>query len=117
MTHDYHDGLPGFDAGNIWHDGCRECEVRAANILSGLTSLDHHNFRQAWADMLAAKWSGGEGLNRNVSACDWRLQSALYTIAVLMERATGADPRDTLAAIDAKNAELEARLADMFGGS
>lgn len=107
--HDHHDVLPGFDSGNILHDGCAECEHRAANPLDGLTALDHRKFRQAWADMLAAEWSGGEGLARNVSSCDWSLIGALYTIAVLMERAAGADPHDTLAAIDAKSAELEAR--------
>jgi hypothetical protein len=32
-----------------------------------------------------------------------------------MERAAGTDPRDTLAAIDSKSAELEARLTEMFG--
>ncbi|HTE60419.1 MAG TPA: hypothetical protein VK631_08700, partial [Solirubrobacteraceae bacterium] len=109
--HDFHERLPGYDERNILTDGCDECETRAANPLLGLTHLDHKNFRQAWADMLAAKWSGGEGLTRNVSRCDAQLMSALYTIAVLFERAAGQDPRVTLATIDAKSEGLEAKLA------
>lgn len=113
--HAPHDALPGYDPGNILHDGCEECEERAAAPLLGLTALDHRNFRQAWADMLAEKWSGGEGLSRNVSECDYRLMGALYTIAVLFERATGADPHHTLAVMDARNERLEAEFAERFG--
>lgn len=114
--HAHHENLPGYDAGNIWHDGCTECEDRARDPLDGLTSLDHQNFRQAWSDMLDAKWSGGVGLTRCVSECDWRLLSALYAIAVLFEKATGQDPRDTLTQIRLRSEVLEARLAEMFGG-
>lgn len=112
--HACHEALPGYDPGNIWHDGCEECEDRAASPFTSLHTLDHNSFRQAWADMLAAKWSGGEGLTRSVSACDRRLLSALYDIAVVLERAAGQDPRVTLVTIDARNEELEAKLAEMF---
>jgi hypothetical protein len=110
VSHVYHDALPGFDPGNIWHDGCPECEDRAADPLDGLSSLGYRNARQAWADMLAAKWSSGEGLSRNVSVCDTRLLNALYAIAVFLERATGGNPHDVLSAIDVRNAELEDTL-------
>jgi hypothetical protein len=108
--HAYHDRLPGFDPGNVLHDGCQECEDRATSPLNGLLHLDHHRFRQAWADMLEEKWSGGSGLARKVSVCDQQLMSALYSIAVLLERAAGMDPHATLAAIDEKSSELEAML-------
>lgn len=114
-VHRFHEGLPGHDPRNVLHDGCPECEARAADPLDGLCALDHRNFRQAWADMLDARWSGGLGLDRNVSTCDAKLHTALYTIAVLMERAADIDPRETLLLIDARTIELEARLADMFG--
>ncbi|HTE59688.1 MAG TPA: hypothetical protein VK631_05010 [Solirubrobacteraceae bacterium] len=39
--HDFHERLPGYDERNIWHDGCGECETRAAIPLLGLTHLDH----------------------------------------------------------------------------
>lgn len=117
MMHALHERLPDFDPRNILHDGCDECEERAQKPLDGLTYLDHRNFRQAWADMLEAKWSGGKGLDRNVSRCDWLLMNALYTVAVLMERAAGADPRDTLTQIDAHTADLEARLAGWRGAA
>lgn len=102
MSHVYHDNLPGFHADTIWYDGCDECEDRASRLPASLSSLDHQNFRQAWADMLAEKWSGGLGTGRNLSNCDWKILNALYTFAVVMERATGTNPHDTLAAIDAR---------------
>lgn len=29
--HAYHEGLPGYDARQLYHDGCAECEFRAAD--------------------------------------------------------------------------------------
>lgn len=113
--HALHERLPGYDPGSILHDHCEECEERAADALPGLTALDHNTFRQAWADMLAAKWSGGAGLTRRVSDCDYRLMNALYTVAVLLERAAGQDPRVTLEVIDERCAAANAQLAAMFG--
>lgn len=115
MSHAHHEQLPGYDPGNLLHDGCPECEARAADMLHGLLHLDHNRVRQAWADMLAEKWSGGHGISRRVSVCDWKILNALYSIAVLLERGAGLDPHTILAAIVDRNAELEARRRELFG--
>lgn len=53
--HDYHEGLPGYSPAQILHDGCRECEDRAASRNHGLASLDKTNFARAW--VRAAEWN------------------------------------------------------------
>jgi hypothetical protein len=50
MMHD-HDGLPGFDNRHIWHDGCGECEHRAATVPSSIGTLDNNNLVRAWNRM------------------------------------------------------------------
>lgn len=45
-VHDPHESLPGFDAQQIWHDGCRVCEARGALVM--LEKLDRGSFRWAW---------------------------------------------------------------------
>jgi hypothetical protein len=55
VSHDYHDGLPGFSAAQILHDGCGECEARAASPEHGIGNLDRGNFVRAWHR--AAEWN------------------------------------------------------------
>jgi hypothetical protein len=54
-VHDYHDGLPGFSEAQILHDGCGECEARAANLSHAIGSMDKGRFALAWAR--AAEWN------------------------------------------------------------
>jgi hypothetical protein len=91
MSHAFHEGLPGYDPGSIWHDGCYECELRAADPVQGLHILDAGNALRAWTDMLALRWHGGGGLDRRVSRCDALLFDALYQVAVWLER-SGMSP-------------------------
>jgi hypothetical protein len=55
MSHDYHDGLLGYSPAQILHDGCAECEQRAASPDHGISHLDRRNFIRAWRR--AAKWN------------------------------------------------------------
>jgi hypothetical protein len=62
--HSYHDGLPGYSRYQILHDGCGECESRAASSDHGISTLDKWNFERAWRR--AAQWhlSGVTDLSR-----------------------------------------------------
>ena len=53
--HDYHDGLPGFSPERVLHDGCGECEARAASPDHGIAHFDRANFVKAWHR--AAEWN------------------------------------------------------------
>lgn len=48
MMHDYHDGLPGYDERQIFHDGCGECERRGADFELALAHMDRGTFARAW---------------------------------------------------------------------
>lgn len=50
--HNYHERLEGFDARQIWHDGCEECEARAATVPYSLGTLDDERLLRAWERML-----------------------------------------------------------------
>lgn len=49
MSHAYHEGLPGYSPAQILHDGCDECEQRAAREDRGISSLDPVNYALAVA--------------------------------------------------------------------
>lgn len=104
--HAPHHALAGYDEGNVLHDGCAECEARAAAPLDGLMALDHVNRAQLWRDMRAHKWSGGAGLDRNLSDADAQMLTALYRIAVFLERA-GIGPDEVERRMVVENQELE----------
>lgn len=106
MSHSYHEGLQGFDARNLLHDGCTECEDRARRPLETLCNLDRGQFARAWAQMLDAQWTGGKGAPAHVSRCDLRLAVDLYLVAVMLERNAGQDPRVTLMSIQARAGDL-----------
>jgi hypothetical protein len=82
MTHDYHDALPGYSRQQVLHDGCRECEARAASADHGISKLDKHRFASAWAR--AAEWNQ-KGLPDVASAevpmlrVLWSVQLALHS--------------------------------------
>lgn len=87
MSHSYHPSLDGYDERNVLHDGCPECDRRAADPLRGVLELDEFNRLKLWRDMRRAKFGESEPLGRNTSRNDWELIDALYLIAVFMERA------------------------------
>ena len=55
MTHDYHEGQPGYSPAQILHDGCAECARRGGDVSLGIASLDPDNFVRAWER--AAAWN------------------------------------------------------------
>jgi hypothetical protein len=84
----------------IWHDGCPECDERAASLPDSISSLDDANRVKAWHFMRAWKWSGGQWTADadQPSNNDRKLYECLYAIGVMLERA-GISP-----------VELESRL-------
>lgn len=76
-THNYHEGLPGYDARQVWHDGCAECEARGhADFASQLGWLDPERFARAMDR--ARSWPPNEsraesGLLRSLRALLWKL--------------------------------------------
>jgi hypothetical protein len=82
MMHDYHDGLPGFHPDQILHDGCGECEHRAARDDHGLSNLDMGSFARAWAR--AAEWNK-HGLP-TLSRAEAPLLQMLWAVQLHFER-------------------------------
>ena len=79
--HDYHDALPGFDEAQILHDGCGECESRAASRNHGIANLDPTNFMRAWAR--AAAWNQ-HGL-RNIAHAEIPMLDVMWAIQCQLE--------------------------------
>lgn len=113
-VHAYHDGLAGFDPRNVLHDGCEECESRAAAGIDGVLALDGANRLQLWDDMLAYEWGTGVSIGRNPSRADHRVMRTLYLVAVLME-GFGVKPEEIETRGTAKHEADLARLAEILG--
>jgi len=65
MMHRYHEDLPGYDARQILHDGCPECEHRGADIELALAHMDRPTFIRAWRRAQEFnKSSSGLGISR-----------------------------------------------------
>ena len=81
-AHTYHPDLPGYDAAQIVHDGCPECEYRGDDIIRAITSLDPPTFARAWerAGQLQAN-----GLT-NASDAELPLLKVLAAVEVQFER-------------------------------
>lgn len=79
--HSYHEGLPGFSAAQILHDGCGECEARAKEPAGGLGRLDSVNFARAW--VRAAEWNRNFVLDMAVAEIP--LLSALWAVQLKLE--------------------------------
>lgn len=77
MMHDYHEGLPDFDARQIWHDGCAECEHRGATVPRSVGTLDQKHLRRAWFRM--RDWDTGN-LDGPLSKCEQPLMSHLEAV-------------------------------------
>lgn len=82
MSHDYHEGLPGYSPGQLLVDGCKECEHRANNIPLALRSMDRETYERALGRALKMS---NEGLP-DVSQAEWPV---LEVIGVIMDRAIG----------------------------
>lgn len=118
MSHVYHDALPGFDPRNILHDGCPECEARAADPLRvGLPGLDENNRLMIWQRMRVFQFAdSGHTLANEVgdfmSDCDRKLTQALYYVAIFMQRA-GISPEEIETRLIGQRKDLLTRLNEL----
>jgi hypothetical protein len=83
--HDYHEGLPGFSAAQILHDGCSECEARAKESGHGLAHLDRGNFFRAYAR--AVEWNR-DGL-LDLARAEIPLLTVLWELQIKLESYVG----------------------------
>lgn len=83
MTHDYHQGLAGFDERQLLVDGCRECEQRSHDYRMAVGFLDTDRLLAAW--QRALDWRGGVG-DLNLSEAEMPLLSFFETMSVTIER-------------------------------
>ena len=90
MTHVFHDGLPRYDARNLLHDGCPECEERSREPMLGILNLDPANLHRLWTLMVALKYDGV--YKWQPSDATLRLVQAAYEVSVVMQRG-GMPPR------------------------
>lgn len=83
--HAYHEGLPRYDASQILHDGCAECEERGANVCLALDSLDRRNFARAW--QRAHDWNKTDdaGLRASLSNAEMPLLRVMWSMQVRLE--------------------------------
>lgn len=89
MMHDHHGSLPGYNPNAILHDGCGECEARAAKGVGGLLELDANNLDLLWQRVLNTEYGGKTAQNdagEYRSDCEARLGHHLYFIGILLER-------------------------------
>lgn len=84
-AHDYHEGLPGYDAAQVWPAGCAECERRGlANFAAQLGWLDPERFARAldrareWPPNMSRAESG---LLRDLRAVMWKLAEQRPVVA------------------------------------
>jgi hypothetical protein len=86
VTHIYHDALDGFDARQIWHDGCKECEQRGRSVPQSIGLLDDARLaraierERAWNDDLF-------GLTGPISNAERPLLEWLYQWRLVNQRA------------------------------
>ena len=83
MSHTYHDALEGFDARQILHDGCHECEARGTDLQSALAHMDGPTFARAWKRAFDLN-TGAEATGR-ISQAESNLLSVLFAIQVEFE--------------------------------
>jgi hypothetical protein len=83
MMHDYHEKLPGYDAAQILHDGCSECEDRAKSRNLGIAYVDKTRFARAWAR--AAAWNRGQLDDRTISAAERPMLDVLWAVQCALE--------------------------------
>ena len=82
MSHDRHEGQPGYSPQQILHDHCRECEYRGDAVWPAINYLDMAAFANAW--IRAVQYGRGE--LADVSAAEVALLRTLWAIQVQFER-------------------------------
>jgi len=88
MTHTYHDALPGYSPAQVLHDGCDECEQRAASFDHGIATLDRQNFARAWER--AATWNR-HGLP-DLARAEMPMFRCLWSVQIRLQSAAGLEP-------------------------
>jgi hypothetical protein len=84
MSHDYHEGLPGYSPNQLLHDGCGECEARSKTFTHGIGHLDTDAFARAWGR--AAEWERQGGDLTDVSQAERPLLRMLWALQIHFER-------------------------------
>jgi hypothetical protein len=84
VTHDYHEGLPGYSPEQLLHAGCGECDQRAAEPSGGLAHLDMTQFARAWHR--AEAYRDSPELLPDLDPAEVRMLSALWAVQVQLER-------------------------------
>jgi hypothetical protein len=85
MSHDYHEGHPGFSPDQILKDGCGECSQRSKNVWMAINYLDPTAFAKAWGRATAFE----RGDLADVSEAEVPLLRALWAMQVQFERISG----------------------------
>ena len=82
MSHTYHEGLPGYDARQIWHDGCDECEHRGKDLQIGARASGQRHFARAWRRAYDDHASNGGGYEAtgDPSHCEMGLLNVLWGV-------------------------------------
>ncbi len=81
--HVNHDSLPGYDASQLLHDGCPECEGRASSRNLGIASMDKTRFARAWHR--AAQWNRGRLDDSTIAKAEIPLLDALWAVQCQLE--------------------------------
>jgi hypothetical protein len=87
MSHDYHEGLEGYDARQVLHTGCSECEHRGKDLVAALAHMDNSTFAKAWKrsyDWLAS--TGDHSAVGPVSFAEVDLLNVLWGVMVTLQR-------------------------------
>jgi hypothetical protein len=87
VTHSYHDGLDGFDARQILHDHCAECEYRGKDVSSALAHMDDNTFARAWKRAYDLEASTGDYTAVGpVADAEVDLLKVLWGVMVILQR-------------------------------
>jgi hypothetical protein len=83
LAHDHHPSLPSFREGQLFIDGCAECERRCAEPWVAINNMDPMRFVTAWFRALA--WQKDED-DPPVSKCEVRVLTIFATFQVKLEQ-------------------------------
>jgi hypothetical protein len=83
-AHLYHEALEGYDARQILHDGCQECEFRGKHLDVAFAHMDAHTFARAW--QRAHDWQTGTRDVGPINDAEVDLLKALWGVQVNLER-------------------------------
>lgn len=80
MTHDYHEGQPGYHPDQLLKDGCAECKYRSENLHAALAHMDTRGFAVAWTRAIDFE----SGRLDNISRAEVPLLRAIWSMACLL---------------------------------